>query len=39
MLRADLVRGRLLVYFDDGTAALFDPKFLYANRESEGNLG
>jgi len=37
VLRADAVRGRLLVYFDDGTVALFDPDFLYANRNREGN--
>jgi hypothetical protein len=37
VLHADLVRGRLLVYFDDGTAALFDPNFLYSKRQSEGN--
>ena len=37
VLRADIVRGRLLVYFNDGTVALFDPAFLYANRNSDGN--
>jgi hypothetical protein len=37
VLRADVVKGRLLVYFKDGTIALFDPAFLYANRNSDGN--
>ncbi len=37
VLRADVVKGGLLVYFNDGTIALFDPAFLYANRKSDGN--
>ena len=37
VLRADVVKGGLLVYFNDGTIALFDPAFLYANRNSDGN--
>ena len=34
---ADVCRGDLLVYFADGTAAMFRPQFLYAVRDQDGN--
>ncbi len=33
----DLSDGKVVVHFDNGEAALFDPGFLFENRNSNGN--
>ena len=37
VIDADVISHGVLIYFEDGTAALFDADFLHAHRDSCGN--